>query len=236
MLGNDTAEFGREVLADAREESGRVGVFGTDDALLEQPESFDGDVVLRVASAVERGPNLGSRRAVDVEPAVTAGPLVEPILFGVGEPGRSDVGVIVAIRIAAVHELQRQMLNEPVPIADLRRRPRTEPEFVGRDSDAVALSRVEDESVVVPGLERADVRFAGLEIGDDLAERFAENVSCDSGVVTLDCHRREVVVTDPDFELDVEFSDFVIDQRPQRIQRALAGVALDVQLGCEYDH
>jgi len=43
-------------------------------------------------------------------------------------------------------------------------------------------------------------------------------------------------VTDPDFELDVEFSDFVIDQRPQRIQRALAGVALDVQLGCEYDH
>jgi len=146
-MGNDTG-VRPGVLADAREESGRVGVFGTDDALLEQPESFDGDVVLRVASAVERGPNLGSRRAVDVEPAVTAGPLVEPILFGVGRAGR-DVGVIVAIRIAAVHELQRQMLNEPVPIADLRRRPRTEPEFVGRDSDAVALSRVGDESVVV---------------------------------------------------------------------------------------
>lgn len=73
-------------------------------------------------------------------------------------------------------------------------------------------------------------------MGDDLAPRLREDVASDFGVLAAHVHLHEVVVADADLPVDVELADVVGDQRVHAVECAVAGVTLDVALGCENDH
>ena len=156
-----------------------------------------------MARPVDCRPQLGARRAVRVDALGPTGPLVEPVTFGVGETVRF-------VR-AALHEPEGHVLDEPETSAYLIGTPLSEPEFVGWNADV--LAGIEDDPVVVPRFERADVRLAGRSVRRDCSPFLFEKIPRDGGVLTGYRHRREAVVSEPDGELDTQVVQIVSDQR-----------------------